>query len=692
MGMSDVQILREAVDRVTTILAGRKVRVIQRGLEAKVVYGADGAPKEVHVPYIPDNASTELIEAVQGFIDHEIGHVLDSDFRALKAARAAGVEKLHNLIEDCFVEQCQEKRFRGSAYNLDRTRDFFLKNCVVPSFSDPTARKSALLNCACRAWSGQLVMQKFMEDKWGLLEGLDERIPEDFKRQLSRIKDSWQALELAKQLKEILVEPPGKGGEGGDSEGDGKKGKGKSPKDKASKKKPSDDKTAGDEKGTEDDKKDGEDKPKDKDKPEDKGKDKDEDRPDRPDSDSGEGDDADPDPDDADSDTPDDTESDGADGDAGDGGDISGDKGEGSGDGSEDAGAGSGSVDADEDAEPKGEPFMSDDEIEGMAGFDDAVSDAIEKSSLLEMKGSDYLVFTREYDTIAAAEKLRGGSGHHRADAMSMEEDVVAMVGPMQKELERLMAAKSRSVWESGRRSGRVNASALHRLATGDDRVFRKRIEQRAVETAVTLLVDASGSMNSGNRIGAATKAALALSMTLDRLNIPHEVLAFTTSGSFPGESGFSKAQKTLLESGSRGYGRYEKILMPILKSFGDRLTADKKDNFAWTGGKSRGLRLSQNVDGECVQYAAERLLQRQEARKVLLVLSDGEPCCPGDMGAQAAHLRKVVDDLNRSGVETVGIGIQTRAVERFYKKFVVLNNLDDLPTEVMRQLRTVLL
>ncbi|WP_199153504.1 hypothetical protein [Chromobacterium sp. ASV23] len=674
--LTRVQILREAITRVVEILASRKIKVIQRGLIAKVEYNNAGVPIAVYVPYVPDDASEELCDAIQGFVDHEIGHVLDSDPAALKKARALNVQALHNIVEDVYVEAAQEKRFRGAAYNLDRTRQFFINKVVIPGMADPERRKQLLLNCALRAWGGQLPMINFMADKWGFTDGLNERVPEEFKGRLRSMRSSHDALALTLELKKILTEPeaPEEKGGGAEKGGSGSKTEKKEKPTKSSKggeeKEKPKESAAGDEPPPKEGKADEEARPEEKPDDEQDGKEGDDVGPGGAEGEGGEEADSPPG-----GSSGRDSATDGEDGDADEGDGEKSGAGEG---GESDAGA--------------AEPYLSDDDLAKVESFDDALSDAIRKDTLESIAHQDYLIFSRDFDRVVPMEQLiaergRVESSKLREYVSQIEDEYRPMVGAMQKDIERILASRSLSSWEAGRRSGRLNGASLHRLAVGDDRVFRRRIDGIKMETALTILVDASGSM-SGSRIHVATSSALALSDTLDRLKIPHEVIAFTTAGCFPSSSGFAESSRELSAMGKK-YGRSETILMPILKSFNDRLTDAKRDNFAAL--PMLGI-LNQNPDGECLIYAAERLRQRPERRKVMLTLSDGEPCCPGDYVAQHFHLKHVVDKLNSEGIETVGIGIQTDAVAGFYSKHVVIDKLSDMPTAVMRQLANVLL
>lgn len=203
----------------------------------------------------------------------------------------------------------------------------------------------------------------------------------------------------------------------------------------------------------------------------------------------------------------------------------------------------------------------------------------------------------------------------------------------------------------------------------------------------MSLVIDCSGSMR-GVKYQTAIDAAFALSQTLDRINISHEVIGFTTKG-FGGRGGISKEMMEFEERKlGRSFSRYEPIYMPIFKEFGERLTTQVKMRFA----SADQVNLCNNIDGECVEIAGLRLLQRKEVRKILITLSDGAPACYGVSSDQHANLRRVVAGLESRGIETIGIGIMDDDVQHFYPKHVVLGDLDKLPSEVMDQLKHILL
>ncbi len=257
------------------------------------------------------------------------------------------------------------------------------------------------------------------------------------------------------------------------------------------------------------------------------------------------------------------------------------------------------------------------------------------------------------------------------------------MVAPLQKDLERAIAARYASTWSAGHRSGRLHSSALARLTTfNDDRAFRRKHVNNSKDVAVSLLVDCSGSMN-GAKIRTAAYAAYGLSSVLDRMNINHEVLGFTTLKGMPPEC---RTEEKRLDV---RYARQRSLYIPVLKSFGERLATENKKRFA---ALPEVYWLSENVDGESVQIAATRLMQRRESRKILIVLSDGQPACPGDFAALQRHLKKVVKDVERQGVDVLGLGIMSEAPKHYYSKYTLLNNLAELPTTVIGEIKRLLM
>ena len=99
-------------------------------------------------------------------------------------------------------------------------------------------------------------------------------------------------------------------------------------------------------------------------------------------------------------------------------------------------------------------------------------------------------------------------------------------------------------------------------------------------------------------------------------------------------------------------------------------------------------LELQNNIDGECVQFAARELLARKEKGKILIVVSDGYPCANmrGDLASQ--HLRKVVQEIEKSEIKIAGIGVMDDSVKRFYTNNATIYHIEDLPKALLEQVR----
>jgi cobalamin biosynthesis protein CobT len=316
--------------------------------------------------------------------------------------------------------------------------------------------------------------------------------------------------------------------------------------------------------------------------------------------------------------------------------------------------------------------------------FSKDLGSAIGEDAKSEIRGSKYSIFSTEWDKIEPAPLSRMSGSVEK-----LEHSIRDHVGVMQKQLERGMAAKARKSWSPGQRRGRIAPGSLFKTSVGDDRVFRQRFETKAKNTAVSLVIDCSGSMR-GPRIAIAGTAAFALSSVLERLRIEHEVIGFTSTAS--GEMTALMREDAKIHGTSihgMGWGRVEPIYMPVFKSFSGKLD---------TGARSRMAHLLegpswliQNIDGESIKLAARRLVKQTAERHIMIVLSDGDPCCSSGRG-QRESLQRTVKELTGQGVDVIGIGIQTNSVRAFYPKSVVLNDLNDLPVQVVGELTKLLM
>lgn len=642
-----IAIMRQAIATVTQTLSGADVQVTQSGIEAWVRNDASGKPVQVNLPYLPDNADDALIDAIQGFLDHEVAHILFTDFKQSMKIKDKGLHQLFNILEDARIEKAMANKYRGSGTNLGNTADFFLENMIEPEIKKAVKAGASeeemvglLATPLLRGMSGQHRFQAYMDDKMHHVQNFYDKI-KDLQPQIEALSSTKEVINMAQTIiKRIKDEEPpapdedenddneeesesgggsGAGASGGSAEDEGEnEGEGSAP-------------------GAA--KEDGE--------GEDEGKSKSEAK--------GEG------------------------------------EGDSSGEGKDEGKKGKGKAKSGEMSHKQ-----TDDEVSNLDGgailgaidkntannYDAAISRKMGEQAALAAKGTPYLVYTNEHDKV---EKLHVGSGFSPRMVVNMNEKVDAMVGPISKDLERAMRAKSIASWEGGLRKGRMNPSALARLSAGDDRVFRQKRQNITNDVAVSLVVDASGSMT-GGKIHTAAAAAYALSQVLDRLSINHEVICFTTGDVHDG----SRMEEQERKYGVK-YSRYESLYMPIVKGYEERINTETRQRFAWLPNVSF---LRNNVDGECIDIAHRRLRMRKEKGKIMIVLSDGCPHAQSGTGrgSLSRHLKDTVEGIERSGTKIIGIGINSSEVKNFYTKNIVINNVEELPQGVIRELRTMLM
>jgi len=690
-----VFILRESVVKITQLLSGKGIKVTQQGVQAYVRADHNGVPVLVNLPYLPDNATEDLINAIQGFLDHEVAHILFTNFPLMGKANRQGrqIGFMLNALEDPRIEKEMAKRFSGSAYNLANTGKFYLDKFVVPRLEEKARAGDAqgviqtLIVPMIRAMSGQQVFKEFMnaDDKWKTVAPIYERI-KDLQPKIEAATCTEDCLALAEEIGKRLSEDGEGGGSGSEkspkssSGGAAGKGAGKASKSSAPSKaeKAS---GAGKSKSKEEEKDDEEEeekpapsagKPSKPEKEEEKEEEK---APSEEEKDDDEKDEEEPTPSDPDP-APEEEPADGEDTieaapqESDDDGEI--------GEGADPTDADAGDEESDlESSAPIWEAMDKD----GTNAFDEAMSRVISEQSLASATNATYLPFSKDYDVV---EKLPIGTGYEARMTKSMADKVDHMVAPLQKDLERAISARSLATRSHGHKSGRLHAANLSRLAVGDARVFSRKHESTSKDVAIELVVDCSGSMG-GSKIHTACQAAYALSSVLERLNIKNEVIGFTTKD-------IGGAQKEMYEQQSKTgirFSRAEGIYMPILKGYDERLTANVKERFGWLPHTNI---LRSNVDGESVENAARRLMARREESKILIVLSDGYPAAAGSRGDLERHLKEVVRNVSAAGVKVVGIGIESDAVKSFYPKNIVLHSVEELPAAVIKELRHLLM
>ena len=654
-----VSIFRDAIKKVTTILAGKDLPVIERGRKAYVRYHND-EPVEICIPSIPDDASEKFMEAIRGFVDHEVAHILFTDNKAITAATGGKKIKaffILNAVEDVFIEKKMSKLFAGSNANLIATRRHVIEDVFTPRLRDALAQsadevqlfRNFFLVPALRSWGGQLDFISFMEEHGkhvgevcAFLEG------KGIRADIENLDKSLDSLALAGKITKWLNEFS----------------------DLKEKDEPEKEKSEA------------------KEKPEESEEEAEEDQPDEEVEDADEGDEEVGEDEDED-------ESEAEDADE----DADADEAEES-DEAEDADAG----EAEEDDLPslidalmKAESSDGDD-----LSIEKALNEIMGIEEVMSTEDKSYRPFERTSDYMGPLEdadvfmrKVFGDPENSRlyvapygVEGYKIEDDerclrTFSRIGKkmdagddtaaaIAKDLERAIASKNRTMFIPGQKKGKVHGPSLYRLNMNDDRVFRQKDEKRAVNACVQLAIDMSGSM-SGERIHMAAMAAYTMAKALDAIKVPCIVTGFTT-GTMPRGSWHN-------ESASRPFTRFESLFLPILKGWNRK--ADSLETRRNLGHVMKGVPLLNNVDGESIRSLSRHFNDRKEDRKIMIVLSDGEPHAVGR--GFANDLRKAVGDIEQTGIDLYGVGIQTTAPKRFYTKSVVIHNLPDLGKELIR-------
>ncbi|EDZ99001.1 von Willebrand factor type A [Burkholderia sp. H160] len=258
-----------------------------------------------------------------------------------------------------------------------------------------------------------------------------------------------------------------------------------------------------------------------------------------------------------------------------------------------------------------------------------------------------------------------------------------ADTAPLKEKLERALCADERIRWRREQERGEIDRTALARLATspGYRTPFRTQRAAKGRDVAVTLLIDRSGSM-AGRKIELARLCASALCDALTQLSFDCEVLGYCSLESAP----MKRLHERQLAAGVdlRRYNRFvERLDLKVYKRFG---ATDLSGIAEIDSGH-------ENPDGEALAWAATRLADHPAARRILMVFSDGYPSTgDGDPAVLRSDLRERIAAIAKRGIELVGIGVLTGAVEDFYPRNVVVSRLAELPSTVFSVLGSMLL
>ncbi|OCP22019.1 MULTISPECIES: hypothetical protein [unclassified Ensifer] len=213
---NDIVILREAIKKIIPMLAGKGLIVTQMGTQAYVKpHPVTGLPHQVNIPLLPDNAEPEFVVAIQGFIDHEVAHVLYTDFLFKAREKSKRLHSLHNIVEDTMIERLMGQDFPGSKRNISRLRDYFLENVTKVALAKATNAQEEfnyLIVVLARALAGHVEFQRFMDDNnYWEQEKVKEfmlRFPKNLQAKMPLLETTEETYEMALEIEAILYPPP----------------------------------------------------------------------------------------------------------------------------------------------------------------------------------------------------------------------------------------------------------------------------------------------------------------------------------------------------------------------------------------------------------------------------------------------------------------------------------------------------
>ena len=298
-----------------------------------------------------------------------------------------------------------------------------------------------------------------------------------------------------------------------------------------------------------------------------------------------------------------------------------------------------------------------------------------------------YKVYTEEFDQVTKAEKLESNEEILRL-RKNLDQQLTGfqdLITKLANKLQRQLLAKQNRSWEFDLEEGQLDSSKLPRIIMNpfNSLSFKKEKDLEFRDTIVTLLIDNSGSMR-GRPITIAAICADILSRTLERCAVKVEILGFTTKNWKGGQS----REKWNVTKKIPNPGRLNDLRHIIYKS-ADAPWRQSKKNIGLM--LKEGL-LKENIDGEAILWAYNRIKKRKEERKIIMVISDGAPVDDSTLSVNSGdylekHLKqtvKFIEDKTDTEILAIGIG---HDVSRYYSKAIKITDVQELGDVMFDQL-----
>ena len=340
------------------------------------------------------------------------------------------------------------------------------------------------------------------------------------------------------------------------------------------------------------------------------------------------------------------------------------------------------------DADYNVDEFNLDEQLSDTESDEQSSEQIIQKN--LDSINLDYKIFTTQYDEVTKAEKLENADEAAKL-RRTLDQQLVGfqdVITKLANKLQRQLLAKQNRAWDFDLEEGLLDSSKLPRIIMDpyNSLSFKKEKDLDFKDTIVTLLIDNSGSMR-GRPITIAAICADILSRTLERCSVKVEILGFTTKNWKGGQS------RELWNKNSKPKtpGRLNDLRHIIYKG-ADTHWRQAKNNLGLM--LKEGL-LKENIDGEAISWAYNRIKKRKEERKIMMVISDGAPVDDSTLSVNSGdflekHLKKMVKFIeNKTEIEVLAIGIG-HDVSRYYDKAIKITDVNELGDVMISQLSSL--
>lgn len=307
--------------------------------------------------------------------------------------------------------------------------------------------------------------------------------------------------------------------------------------------------------------------------------------------------------------------------------------------------------------------------------------------TLADVEDASYHIYTKLFDEVVTAEQICDVNelDFLRNQLDQQLQEIQNIISKLANRLQRKLMSQQIRSWNFDQEEGLLDASKLTRIITNptNSLSFKQEKSTGFKDTIVTLLIDNSGSMR-GRPISIAAMCGDILARTLERCSVKVEILGFTTQTWKGGHS----REKWLADKRPQNPGRLNDLRHIIYKA-ADQPWRRAKRNLGLM--LKDGL-LKENIDGEALFWAWQRLKTRVEKRKILMVISDGAPVDDSTLSTNGSeylenHLKRMIRKIeNRAEIELIAIGIG-HDVTRYYKHAVTITKAEELGGTMIHEL-----